>query len=202
MAKPWLTHIRDTGTLTIFNGMSAGIWANIFALALRSFNRFSEQTGVTLVKARDKQTANVIMKLGDGAVSYDYRDGNQTKTRTIEGFSGTTLHGLTGTVAYGGEISKAHVFLPVTPQVTDFDRRGNEIKKSAGQGILECIAVHELIHAAGLDKKSDHGGDGVFYDRLTPQDGKMYVPEAGKNQRLMPPVRFGDTIVGKLKELW
>ncbi len=67
---------------------------------------------------------------------------------------------------------------------------------------MEIIAVHKLIHAAGLDEKSDHGGDGIFYDRLTYQNGKMYVPEAGKNQRLMPPTRISDSIIGKLKALW
>lgn len=42
----------------------------------------------------------------------------------------------------------------------------------------------------------------VFYYPLAYQNGKVYVPERGKNQNLMPPIRIGETIIGKLKELW
>lgn len=182
MAESWIASIKNTGTLTVFNNMSAGQWANIFSLALKSFNKFSQQTGVKYVQAKDKQAANVVMQLGAP--------------------NPTALHGATSTSSLNGEIQSAVISLPDTPQVTDFDKRGKQLTIAASQGVMQCIAVHEMIHAAGLNSNDDHGSDGVFYSPLGHQDGKLYVPEKGKNQKLMPPIRFGQTIIGNLKALW
>jgi hypothetical protein len=197
MATPWIKHVRDTKKLTVFNGIGGGQWANIFALSLTAFNRFAKQAGIKMVPADSEPEANIIMRLGDKTVNFEY-----DKTTYQNTFSGTALHGLTKTLSRDGVIEKAFIFLPATPMVTVFDRKGNQSEQIANHGVMEVIAVHELIHACGLDEMKDHGGDGIFYYPLAYQNGKVYVPERGKNQALMPPVRNDGMIVGKIKHLW
>ena len=196
MAIPWIRSVRDTKTLTVFDDIGGGTWANIFAFALGAFNNFAKSAGIKMVKSGDKQQANVVMGLGDGTVVYEY-----DKTTYKKSFSGTGLHGLTRQLSRDGVMEKAFVFLPARPQVTDFDNKGNQFEKMASQDVMKVIAVHELIHASGLED-SDHGGDGIFYYPLHYQSAKLYVPERGKNQALMPPIRPDARIVGKIKELW
>lgn len=197
MATPWISSVKNAKTLTVFNGIANGHWANTFTLALDSFNNFAKPAGIKMVKAADEEQANIVMRLGDGTVKYEY-----DRTKYEKTFSGTLLHGLTRTLSRDGEIEKAFVFLPARPQVTVFDNRGNQSEQLAGPGIMNVIAVHELIHACGLDEMKDHGGDGVFYYPLAYQEGKLYVPERGKNQALMPPIRPDGIVVGKIKQLW
>ena len=198
MGTPWKTSVRDTKTLKVFDGIGGGIWANIFAFAVDAFNsNFARSTGMRMVKTGDEQQANVVMRLGDGTANYEFEGTTYEKT-----FSPTGLHGLTRTPMRDGVIEKAFVFLPARPQVTDFDKRGNQFEKMASQDVMKVIAVHELIHAAGLNDHSDHGGDGIFYYPLAWRNGKLYVPERGKNQALMPPIRPDGITGGKIKELW
>lgn len=197
MATPWITNVRNTKQLTVFNDIGTGQWANIFAIALESFNKFAKPAGIKMVKAGDADQANVIMRLAEGAAHFEY-----DKTEYESSFSGTGLHGLTRTVARDGVIEKAFVFLPAKPQVTVFDNKGNASDQMASQGVMKVIAVHELIHACGLDEMKDHGGDGIFYYPLSYQNDKVYVPERGKNQALMPPIRPDGIITGKIKALW
>lgn len=154
------------------------------------------------MKANDADTANVMMRLSNGAVSYDFQHGRDKITRRIEGFDPNSLHGLTSVVADSDGIFKAHIFLPASPQVRSFDRRGNEVTGAAQKDILKVIAVHELIHAGGLEQRRDHGGDGIFYFPLSFDDGKAFVPEKGKEKRRMPPIHFGNNIISNLKALW
>jgi hypothetical protein len=112
-----------------------------------------------MVKSGDQQRANVVMRLGDTTVDYEY-DG----TSYQKSFSGTGLHGLARLLSRDGVIEKAFIFLPARPQVTEFDRKGNPFDKMASQDVMKAIAVHELVHASGLEN-SDHGGDGIFITR-------------------------------------
>jgi hypothetical protein len=197
MGTPWKRSVRDTKTLTVFNGIAGGHWANIFVIALEAFNKFAKPVGIKMVQAKDEDSANIVMRLADGAAKFEFLNKKYQNS-----FSGTGLHGLTKTLAIDGEIQKAFVFLPERPQVTDFDNKGNMFEKMASQDVMKVIAVHELIHACGLDEMRDHGGDGIFYYPLAYQNGKVYVPERGKNQALMPPVRPDGLITGKIKALW
>jgi hypothetical protein len=197
MGTPWIKSVRDTKQLTVFNGIGAGHWVKIFAVALEAFNIFAKSAGVRVAKASDEQQANVVMRLADGVAKYEYEGTEYTKA-----FSGTGLHGLTRVLTRDGVIEKAFVFLPLRPQVTVFDNRGNASDQMAGQDVMKVIAVHELIHACCLNDDNDHGGDGIFYYPLEHQNGKLYVPQKGKNQALMPPIRADHMITRKIKELW
>ncbi len=197
MGTPWKTSVRNTKTLTVFNGITTGHWSNIFTIALAAFNEFAKPTGIKMVKAGNESSANIVMSLADGTAKFEFLNKHYENS-----FSGTALHGLTKTLSIDGEIQKAFVFLPERPTVTDFDNKGNMFEKLASPNVMKVIAVHELIHACGLDEMRDHGGDGIFYYPLAYQNGKVYVPERGKNPALMPSVRPDGIITGKIKELW
>jgi len=197
MATPWITNVRNTKTLTVYNGIGGGHWANIFGIALSEFNAFAKPVGIKAIKTGDENAANIVMRLGDGVVKYEY-----DKTKYERNFSGTGLHGLTRTLARDGVIEKAFIFLPARPQITVFDNRGNQSEAMASQGVMKVIAVHELIHASCLDEMSDHGGDGIFYFPMAYRQGTVYVPEINKNQSPMPPIRPDSSITGKMAALW
>src|SRR5262245_59811913 len=112
MATPWMQSVRDTKTLTVYNGIGGGHWANIFDIALSEFNTFAKPVGIKAVKTKDENAANIVMRLGDGIVKYSY-----DRTDYQKNFSGTGLHGLTKALSRGGVIEKAFCFLPARPQV-------------------------------------------------------------------------------------
>lgn len=197
MAKPWKQSVKDSKTITVYNGITAGQWANIFSVALVEFNKFVKPVGIKAVESKDKDAANIVMQLADGAAKFEFSNTQYEFT-----FSGTDLHGLTKTLAVDGEIQKAYIFLPARPTVDDFDMKGNQIQKMVSPDVMKVIAVHELIHACCLDEKRDHGGDGIFYYPLHYRTGKLYVPERGKNQALMPPMRPDGIVIGKIKGFW
>jgi predicted Zn-dependent protease with MMP-like domain len=197
MATPWIKSVRDAKTLTVFNGIGSGHWANIFAIALDAFNNFAKPAGIKMVKSNDEEKANIVIRIADGMAVYEYE-----KTKYQKPFSATGLHGLTKTLARDGMIEKVFVFLPARPQETVFDNKGNQIERMVGHEVMKVIAVHELIHACCLDEMKDHGGDSLFYYPLHYRTGKVYVPERGKNQALMPPIRPDAIIVNKIKALW
>jgi hypothetical protein len=189
--------VRDTKQLTVFNDTGGGHWVKTFPAALEAFNTFVKPAGIRVVKASDDKQANVVMRMADGVAKYEYEGTEYTKP-----FSGTALHGLTRALTRDDVIEKAFIFLPLRPQVTVFDNRGNASDQLASLDVMKVIAVHELIHACCLNDDDDHGGDSVFYHPLEHQNGKLYVPQKGKNPALMPPIRADQMITRKIKELW
>jgi len=174
-ATPWDKKIRDTGKLLVYDEISIGRWSTVFTSALESFNKHLKAAGVQVEQAESKGKANVIMKLTASTVTH-----------------GKALMGIR--YPQRDLIMEAEILLPDDPRV-------GEEREAASVEQLRVIAVHELIHAAGLSN-SDHGGDGIFNSPLTPRDGKFYIPQKGRNQALMPPIRVGNSIVSKVKKLW
>ncbi|MBS1794477.1 MAG: hypothetical protein JSS81_11515 [Acidobacteria bacterium] len=193
MAQPWIDAVRKSGQLTVYSELS-GSWANIYGLAIEAFNKFN--LGVRLVKADAETAANVLLRQASGTAVYTY--GDQQFTRP---FSGTALHGYTMQLASDGKIEKAVCFLPATPQSQDGFINGKMQTSAVGQDAMLVIAVHELIHAGGLENK-DHAEDGLFYFPLGLSGKKMIVPEKGKNNRPLPPLFLANSTVSKLKALW
>ena len=202
MAKPWVSSVKDTGQLTVYNNLTSGKWVHIFKVALQSFNELSKHygLGVTMSQAKDEGKANVVMAVSSGVAAYEY-DGT-----TYQGaFDGKRLHGLTLLIGREGQegMEKAAVFLPSDPQSSPRFIHGKTIVDRATLDMMKVIAVHELIHACGLENRDHANDDGVFFFPLAPDgNGKIIVPQQGQDPTPMPPLRLSQTTVGKLASLW
>lgn len=176
MITSWSSSIKDTGKLTVYNGIAVGKWATVFKAALASFNKNSGLT-IKMVETKNKDQANIVMQLSGGTSSFEY-DG----TTYPVVFDGTLAHGQTLTFARDGGIEKAAVFLPITPKENHID-------------VLRFIAVHELIHACGLEN-GEHAGDGVFITLPNIRNGKIW---ASADSKKMPPLFFSQSTISKLQ---
>lgn len=178
MDKSWDRKVlKDADKLTVYNGINVGRWSTVFVRALQSFNRNSGLT-VKLVSASDKGAANIEMLLSEGSSSFPY-DGTEYPVV----FDATLAHGKTKTFDRGDGIEKAAIFLPLEP-------------KENHVNVLRLIAVHELIHACGLDA---HNNDGVFITAPNVRNGQIW---ASKGSKKMPPLFFAPKTVMRLQEIW
>lgn len=193
---PWLRDIRKTHQLTIFNGINQGRWVHVFHKSIKAFNELSDKyiLGVTFVEESDADKAQVVMRVADGPVSFTH--GGKTNAGT---FDGKRLHGLT--MLFGEQIdvvghveyARAAIFLPSKPDL--------DVKPAAAIDMMNVIAVHELVHACGLDN-DDHAGDGLFYSPLSQSGDKLIVPERGKNLKPLPPLWLDQPTIKKVKMHW
>lgn len=171
---------------------------HVFNAALQAFNQLG--LPVRMTQADDQQSANVVMRVADGVATYEY-DG----TTLSHAFDGKRLHGHTMLIGREGkqETEKAAVFLPSNPRSGPMFRGGKAVYEKASLDMMKVIAVHELIHACGLDNKDHATDDGVFYFPLAPDGrGKMIVPGRGKEDRPMPPLRLAGSTTSKVASLW
>jgi hypothetical protein len=169
MAIPWKRRIKNSGKLTVYNNMSVGQWANIFTLAIQSFNDLSTRHGlkVKLVETNEKERADIVMSLLDD-----------------EAFKGL-VHGKARLSSQNGFLVGVEVRLPSQPAQNHKD-------------VLLFIALHELVHACGLEDK-DHDIDGVFMTLPNIRDGKIW---ASQDSRKMPPYFLAPSTVSKINALW
>jgi hypothetical protein len=140
------------------------------------------------------------MRVASGVATYEY-DGAVLS----QAFSGTRLHGHTMLIGREGEdeTEKAVVFLPSDPQSGPMFRGGKAVYEKATLNMMKVIAVHELIHACGLDNQDHATDDGVFYFPLAPDGkGKMIVPGKGKEDKPMPPLRLAGSTTSKIASVW
>lgn len=195
MGKPWMSSVKDTGELTVYNNLTSGAWVHVFKAALQAFNGL--KLAVKLKESKDKQAAHVVMGVASGSAAFAY-DGD-TFTGQLDG---KRLHGLTLLIARDGQLEKAAVFLPSDPQSSPRFKQGRTIVDRATPDMLKVIAVHELIHACGLEN-ADHAQEGVFGFPLAPDGkGKLIVPQQGQSRRAMPPIFVAQATVGKVANLW
>jgi hypothetical protein len=200
VAKPWVSSVKDTGQLTIYNNLSSGKWVHIFKVALQSFNELSKRygLGVTMSQAKEESEANVVMGVASGVAVYEY-DG----TKLSHPFDGKSLHGYTMLISREGQrgMEKAVVFLPSDPQTSAGFIGGKEVFEKANLDMMKVIAVHELIHACGLEN-SDHADDGLFCFRITPTGNGKVKAWGQEDDRAMPPLFLSQSTVGKVASLW
>ena len=197
MAKPWVSSVKDAGILTVHNKLKSGSWVHVFKAALQLFNGL--KLGVTMSEANDERQANVVMAVSNGVAAYEY-DG----TSYTGSFDHKRLHGLTLLIGREGQgLEKAAIFLPSDPQSSPRFIHGKTIVDRATLDMLKVIAVHELIHACGLENKDHATDDGVFFFPLAPDGtGKIIVPQQGRADRPMPPIRVAQNTVSKIASLW
>jgi hypothetical protein len=196
MAQPWISSVREKGELTVYNGLKSGKWVHLSRAALQAFNQFG--LPVKLSAANDKQNANVVMETSSGTATFDYE--GDTYSGVLDP---ARLHGLTLLLGRDGRTEKAAIFLPADPKSGPMFRGGKAVYERATLDMMKVIAVHELVHACGLDNRDHATDDGLFYFPLAPSgDGKIIVPAQGKESRPMPPLRLGASTVAKIANLW
>jgi hypothetical protein len=200
MAKPWIDSVKQSGKLTVYDGIGGGKWSSLFQQSLNEFNELLKGSGLSLTfeKAADEASAQVVVKISDGPASFEYG-----KDKFSYAFNGKGLHGFTGQVSRGTDprIEKAFVFLPSNPQMNTYDGL-----RPTGIGVMKCILVHEFVHACGLENK-DHGTDDVFHGSPqtnygdTAAEDKIGIRRDGK-YIWFPPVVLSSATIGKIKALW
>jgi hypothetical protein len=200
----WIESVKNTNQLAVYDGIGGGRWANVFKKALGEFNKLSRRygLGIRVKDAGGEGGAQVLMRLGAGAATFEY---DQKTYSSV--FDKAKMHGSTHLVSRRGEsrVEKAFIFLPSEPQIST----PNGIR-DAGINILTFIAVHELIHACGLHD-SDHGIDGVFYSNPgaypgdTPKQDKVTVTrKVGSKLKIsmMPELFLDNATVATIQRLW
>jgi hypothetical protein len=164
----WRNRVLSTHQLTVFpdSSVTGGAWNTVFTDALQEFNLLSSSLnlGVTFVDARSTTPptgppdsngvdgADVLFQAVNGPITFILQGSPLLDPKTGKPFelSGDGLHGLTLTPAFnfpqegGVRIVKAIVSVPLTPV-------GGPKRRPAGKPVMKFIAVHELVHATGLD---------------------------------------------------
>ena len=170
MIYKWSDAVKQTGKLTVFNGMAVGQWSAVFAAALASFNKNSGLS-IKLEETKSREDANIIMLL----------------TSEKDGILSTLTHGRTRMYRdqAGGQILQVETYLPSEP-------------KENHPNYLRFIAVHELVHACGLDD-AEHANDGAFMTLPNFRNGKIFA-QAGSKQ--MPPLFLSSKTRSKLASAW
>jgi hypothetical protein len=197
MAKPWVKNIREKGELTVYNGLKSGNWVHIFKAALEAFNQFGLPLKMT--QTSSKENANVVIHVSTGPTTFDYA-GTSYPGAALDP---TRLHGATRLFGSDDGTEKAAVFLPADPKSGPMFRKGKTVYEKATLEMMKVIAVHELIHACGLENKDHATDDGVFYFPLAPDGkGKIIVPGKDLDDVSMPPLRLSASTTAKVGTLW
>lgn len=200
MAKPWTAATRQSHQLTYrFAAGLGGGWAAAVPWAITEFNRLARQhsLGVTFIAATGDDEAQVEAATANGQVSFSFGGGSYSRT-----MSGSALQGRTVLMGYDSGTEKAFMYLPQEPSLQP--PTGN--RRPAGLGILKIIALHEFIHATGLED-SDHNPLDVFNGSPTPDPGRSAVQDrlyimAGGRYRFMPPTLFTSVTAQKVQAMW
>jgi hypothetical protein len=196
--REWASGVKSSGELTVFSE-ATGIWVNIIPSAIDSFNKLSKRHGfgVKLKPHKDKATANCVVISTDGTASHDFGGGSVATPK----FKGTASHGQTSHAADNTGVIACVVFLPDGPSFQAGVIKGQMTYQAASKDQLRVIAVHEFIHACGLDLKADHDPkEGLFVASLDPK-GTKFV-EVWTNNPGMPPMRVSPGTISKVKSLW
>jgi len=205
MATAWEDSVKGTKKLTVFAGSSVtgGPWASVFALALKEFNALSatHSFGVTLsasTTAPDNNGggADVQFEAANGSISFQSFGATVSVVANGNGLSGDTQQ-VISVLGTKRQILKAFIVVPATPQINANPPR------AVGDGVKLVIAVHELLHAAGL-ANADHNPNDLFNGfpqaraGSKPADDKIEVNQ----QKLVPPLFLTAQTAAKLKAVW
>jgi hypothetical protein len=193
--------VKATKTLNVYSASSIGkgMWKLWLDKAIDQFNALAKKNGIGVTLARSTTAptisggADVSVEAADGSISLSYGGTTWPPTK----FDGSFMHGLTLQATIAGKLDKAFVFLPANPQINTPKGR-----RPVGENVLKLIAVHELVHACGLENK-DHVLDDLFqgypdvdYGATSSLD-RIRIPGGW-----MPPLVLGGGTVKKIKSLW
>lgn len=218
MAHRWLENIRATHQLSVFPGKSlTGSWPTVFNTALQEFNNLStaNNLGVTLTRAtapvnRFLTGANVQFEAASSGSSFTFNDtflGSQTVTLPSSFMARTRP---LPSPSNGDRLGQALILVPATPKVTA-GPTGQKVLREAGDPIKLDLAIHELIHACGLDAE-DHtpmSDPDVFVafpdddpDNSDPSKDRLDVGTKNGVHQKVPPLFLSGPTVSKIQLLW
>jgi hypothetical protein len=229
-----MDQIKNRKQLTVFPGKNVTgdpTWSRVFADVITEFNQLSAslQLGVTLVDARTTTPptgppdpnvwpggADVQLEAGTGTVQFTAQ-GDTTSCTVLSGPG--ALQANTALMAYkiGTQsnfvvrLKRSFILLPIHPQLKAAlvppVRGQSQRQREAGPAIKLFLAIHELIHACGLEN-SDHS-TGATADVFVlqpdfsagtfpnPQDDRGVV-----NGRTMPPIFISSQTQGNIQGIW
>lgn len=214
MATRWLESIRSSGELTVFAGGSlTGSWPVVFETALIEFNTLSSLHGLGVKMKRAQKGINRFMT--DANVQFEASDTGLTFNDTFRGPQTMTLAGSAAKTrplpsSLNGRLGQALILVPATPKVLA-GAAGQRTLREAGDPIKLAIAVHELIHACGLDN-DDHtalGEPDIFsaalVDQADARDPNKDREQVGTKNAIpitVPPVFLTARTAQKIRLLW
>jgi hypothetical protein len=221
---PWRDEVKRTSKLTLALDPSIGQhgWAKPFQDGVAAFNAL--RLGVSYELTNDQVKANVVAQAKTEKFTFGYDDGEFKKEEEEYAFDGTSVHGhcsmLSGNVrnrttrSFELRMIRAFIFVPAKPSAAPM-RRG-----IVGDPVKMVVAVHEMVHACGLDN-DHHTVDDVFcwpkakYDPENPDNDRVEaytgrrepIVIAGQNRTRpvmvsMPPIVLNAPTQEKIRKLW
>lgn len=205
MSISWPSTVTSGRKLTVYSAFAAKspVWNHVLGRLLDEFNAVSKKYALGVKLAASAQPpkegggADIAINTAVDKISVSFPGADPV----AETFDGSRLHGRTLLLSRRGRMLKAYVFLPATPQINTPSGQ-----RLVGPKVLTLIALHELIHACGLED-GDHGGSGVFQPYPATEPGDTAIGDKARVQptvyhRYMPPYVLDESTVDALKSLW
>jgi hypothetical protein len=207
---PWDSAIRSQTIkdLGVFAGpdlKKEPAWGKkLFDRILDEFNKLSSQysLGVTLSESilspkAISSGAEIQIEVSSGTHSFVLNGTTQT------GALGGPFAGITHKVIQGGEIQKAFSFVPARPMIAS---------RGIGTGAKLALALHEMLHAVGLDDTDPGHTTGLddpdLFDGVPNLDAN-YPPDGNPGDRLefghgryAPPFLLTARTAGLVRSIW
>lgn len=191
--------------LTVYTAPGASrsiVWLNVLGHLLKEFNGVAKAHKLPMrMKAspkppKDGSGADIAINIATDKINLTFPGHDPI----VETFGGTRKHGRTLLLDRRTELVKAFVFLPATPLISS-----PEAVRGAGPKVLMVIALHELLHACGLED-DDHGDSGLFQATPPINPGHRATEDAVGVQPgmygSMPPYVIDDDTVQTLLDRW
>lgn len=191
--------------LTVFIAPAASrslVWMNVLGHLLKEFNALSKAHKLPIRMKASTQApkegagADVAINIATDKINLTFPGLDPVS----ETFGGTQKHGRTFLLDRRKELLKAFVYLPATPQVLT----PTEVR-AVGPKVLTLIALHELLHACGLEN-SDHADSGLFQANPTVNSGSRPIQDTVLVKPgmygVMPPYKIDDATVQTLIDRW
>ena len=192
--------------LTVYMGPGANrnvVWMNVLGHLLKEFNAVSK---VHKLPIRMKASKEAPKDGGGADVAINIvltEKINLTFPRhdpIAETLAASRLHGRTLLFDERNVLLKAFVYLPAKPLIST-----PQAVRPVGPKVLTVIALHELLHACGLDN-SDHGNSGLFQGNPPVDSGTTAIHDAvgvdAQMSRKMPPYVIDEATVQTLLDRW
>src|SRR5580658_1144793 len=161
---PWNSSVLSTGQLKVEAPGIQGNWSAAITNAIRDLNALLKASNVN-VSLVTGTSANITIATTTGPYTFPVNGVNQTGTLRTD-----IPHGATRSIDYqlGNKTTRDHAytFLPLHPKISQ-----DRTSRDAGEPVLRVIIAHEFLHALGLDNKHDPSFNGMFAEKLTPNEG-------------------------------